>query len=106
MYFCSTIVYKKIILRTKIVCMDKQVVVRSSITKISQYRLLNASPYNICTVMAILKLLFIGVVSNFTMGLFWRTYFAPVSRAVSYQPIKEVMATLKQSGSINVSGEG
>lgn len=56
--------------------------------------------------MAILKLSFIGVVSNFTMGLFWRTYFAPVFRAVSYYPMKEVMATLKQSGSIKVSAEG
>ena len=56
--------------------------------------------------MAILKLCFIGVVSNFTMGLFRWTYFASVSRAVSYQPINEVMATLKQSGSIEVSGEG
>lgn len=56
--------------------------------------------------MAILKLCFIGVVSNFTMGLFCWTYFASVSRAVSYQPIKEVMATLKQSGSFKVSGEG
>ena len=56
--------------------------------------------------MAILKLCFIGVVSNFTMGLFCWTYFASVSRAVSYQPIKEVMATPKQSGSIKVSGRG
>ena len=39
MYFCSTIVYKKIILRTKIVCMDKQVVVRSSLFRCP--RLLN-----------------------------------------------------------------
>ena len=56
--------------------------------------------------MAILKLCFIGVVSYFTMGLFCWTHFASVSRAVSYQPIKEVTATLKQSGSIKVSGEG
>ena len=56
--------------------------------------------------MAILKWCFIGVVSNFTTGLFCWTYFASVSRAVSYQPAKEVMATLNQSGSIKVSGEG